>query len=357
MHSLFSKIFLWFWLATALVGFATYGVTVATQPLELLRPLPRAVGAVRRASPRTRVLRLSALLLTAGFVCYGLARYLAAPATELRKATRRLAAGDLSTRVAPKFGRRRDELADLARDFDTMAERIEVLLSSQKQLLSDISHELRSPLARLQLALSLTERDLEENNPHHGQKNLDRIAHEAARLDALIGQLLSLSRLGSDSANLSIEPLNLLELAREVAADANFEAHAGNKQVILQNDDEKILLDGDRVLLRSAVENVVRNAVRHAPENSIVKILLQKEDDTAVLRVCDEGSGVPEAMLPRLFEPFFRTDEARVHEGGVGLGLAITRRAVEQHGGQVFARNLVPCGLCVELKLPLATPS
>jgi two-component system sensor histidine kinase CpxA len=311
----------------------------------------------RFMSPRMKALRLITILLVTGLVCYGLARYLASPIIALRHATQQLAQGDLSVRVAPKIGRRRDELADLARDFDGMAERIGALLSTQRRLLSDISHELRSPLARLQLALSLAEREIENEKAPSREKlhnNLERIARESARLDALIGQLLALTRFESGAAQRKQEEFDLLELARVVAEDADFEARGQNKHVLLQSDEcDSYSLRGDRELLRSALENVVRNAIRHTLENSVVTISCTKEDANGVLRVCDEGAGVAEEHLSLLFEPFFRADDARQHDGGVGLGLAITRRAVESHGGQVVARNSENGGLCVEMKLPM----
>lgn len=320
-----------------------------------------ATMGVRGAPPIMKFLRFATIFLVAGLVCYGLARYLTSPTVALRHATRQFAAGDLSTRVAPKMGRRRDELADLARDFDSMAERIGDLLSTQRRLLSDISHELRSPLARLQLALSLAEREVEKGTGQsHAQlrNNLERIARETERLDSLIGQLLSLTRMESGEARLKLESFDLSELARAVAEDADFEARGQSKRVLLQVDQsDNYSLIGDREWLRSAIENVVRNAIRHTPQNSSVTMTLQQDVLSRVLCVCDEGEGVAEENLPHLFEPFFRADDARQHDGGVGLGLAITCRAVRSHGGEVSARNQESGGLCFEIRLPLRPPA
>jgi two-component system sensor histidine kinase CpxA len=330
---------------------------IGVQSRALLRVA--SLGA-RLISPRMKMLRLFTILLVTGLVCYGLARYLTSPIIALRHATQQLAGGDLSVRVAPKIGRRRDELADLARDFDGMAERIGTLLSTQRRLLSDISHELRSPLARLQLALSLAEREVENEtatSPETLRNNLERIARESARLDSLIGQLLTLTRFESGAAQIRQDDFDLLELARVVAEDADFEARGQGKRVLLKSDaDDSYQMHGNRELLRSALENVVRNAIRFTPENSSVTIFCRRESASGVLRVCDEGAGVAEEHLSHLFDPFFRADDARQHDGGVGLGLAITRRAVESHGGKVLARNGENGGLCVELKLPL-TPA
>jgi two-component system sensor histidine kinase CpxA len=308
-------------------------------------------------SPRMKLVRLLTILLVTGLVCYGLARYLTSPTVALRHATQRLAAGDLSVRVAPKMGRRRDELADLARDFDAMAERIGTLLSTQQRLLSDISHELRSPLARLQLALSLAEREVEKIEPNSSanlQNNLERIARETSRLDSLIGQLISLTRFENGQARLKKDHFDLLDLVRVVTDDADFEARGQSKRVLLQGDEsQNYQFFGDYELIRSALENVVRNAIRHTPENSEVVVTVERNQKAITLGVCDQGSGVAEEHLPHLFEPFFRADDARQHDGGVGLGLAITRRAVESHGGKVAARNQADSGLCIESQLPV----
>jgi two-component system sensor histidine kinase CpxA len=326
------------------------------------RALLRAASfSTRLFSPRMKLVRLLTILLVTGLVCYGLARYLTSPTVALRHATQQLAAGDLSVRVAPKMGRRRDELADLARDFDAMAERIGSLISTQQRLLSDISHELRSPLARLQLALSLVEREVEKIEPQSSanlQNNLERIARETSRLDSLIGQLLSLTRFESGQARLQKEEIDLLQLARVVTEDADFEARGQSKRVLLQSDDsENYQFLGDSELLRSALENVVRNAIRHTPENSQVTVTIGRAENLITLCVCDQGPGVAEEHLPHLFEPFFRADDARQHDGGVGLGLAITSRAVESHGGKVSARNQSSGGLCIEMQLPASAAS
>ncbi|HEX6623183.1 MAG TPA: ATP-binding protein [Pyrinomonadaceae bacterium] len=317
--------------------------------------MSRAHFGLFAADLRAQVLRLLAVVLTAGLVCYALARYLAAPVARLRAATRRVAGGDLTARVGEKKVRRRDELADLGRDFDVMAERIESLVSAQKRLLGDISHELRSPLARLSVALELAR---EKGGP---AAELDRIGREAARLNDLISQLLALTRLeGGAETHADDQPLDLADILHETAADADFEARARGRAVRVVAC-ESCRVRGSRLALRSALENVVRNAVRYTAEGSEVEITLRCErggarDATprAVIDVRDHGAGVPGDTLGELFHPFYRVDDARERRtGGVGLGLAIAERAVRLHGGDVRAFNAEGGGLCVEIRLPV----
>lgn len=308
-----------------------------------------------RPGPGAFVLPLLAVILTAGLVCYGLARYLAAPVVALRAGVRRIAGGDLSARVSSKVGERRDELADLARDFDLMAERIESLVLSQRRLLGDISHELRSPLARLTVALGLARQRAGED-AHELQAALDRIEREAERLNMMIGELLTLTRLESDAAEVRKTRVDLHALVRDVVADADYEARnrdRGVRAVAL----EECHVSGNSELLRSAVENVVRNAIRYTAEGTAVEVELRRRREggslSAVLRVRDHGRGVPEGALGELFRPFYRVADARERQtGGVGLGLAITERAVRLHGGSVAASNAAGGGLLVEIHLP-----
>jgi signal transduction histidine kinase len=306
-----------------------------------------------RGDPGARLLRWLAVFLTAGVVCYGLARYLTAPVAKLRAATRRLAAGDLAVRVSPSLGNRRDELAELGRDFDRMAERLDALLASQRRLLGDISHELRSPLARLSVALELAR----QRAGASAKAELDRIEREAEQLNLLIGQLLTLTRLESGVEGKERTLVELAPLVREIAADADFEAR-GRKRAVRFSSGEECAVDGTPSLLRSAIENVVRNAVTYTAEDTAVEISLRcdrREKARAVITVRDHGPGVPEEALADLFRPFYRVADARERQtGGVGLGLAITERAVRLHGGTVSAANAPDGGLMVEINLPVA---
>jgi len=306
-------------------------------------------------APGVLVMNFIAILITAGGVCYWLASYITTPIRKLQAAARRLADGDLTIRIGKAVGNRHDEISDLSRDFDLMAERIETLLNTQRRLLQDISHELRSPLARLRIALELARR-------HSGQKAhppLDRIGREAERLQELIAQLLTLTRLESGADEAHQEPVDMAALVREIAADADFEARSRRCTVRISTNGTCIV-SGRRELLRSAVENVVRNAIFYTAEGSEVQITLDNIDENGhsgiLIRVRDHGPGVPDAALADLFRPFYRVGNARDRKtGGSGLGLAIAERAVQSHGGSITAANAPNGGLIVTVQIPAAS--
>ncbi len=293
-------------------------------------------------------------VITSGLVCYLLSWYLTKPIVRLRAVTRQVAAGDLSARTGASATRKGDEVAGLMRDFDAMAERIETLVNAQSRLLNDISHELRSPLARLSVALGLAR----QRAGVESADMLDRIELEATRLNELIGRILTLARLEDGEQLVPETPVPLDQLVASIAEDAEFEAQARHCHVRALIPEGDWSVRGNPSLLHSAVENVVRNAIRYTQEGRSVEIELTSEEKPggpeAVIRVNDSGPGVPPDALEKLFEPFYRLDEARGRlTGGVGLGLAITERAVRFHGGRVCARNRAEGGLQVEIRLPL----
>ncbi|MFZ0731039.1 MAG: ATP-binding protein [Candidatus Sulfotelmatobacter sp.] len=297
-------------------------------------------------------------VITSGLVCYLLSWFLTKPIVRLRTATRQLAAGDLTARTGAPGGARSDEVAGLMRDFDAMAERIEILLKAQSRLLNDISHELRSPLARLNVALGLAR----QREDVESADMLDRIELEASRLNELIGRILTLARLEDGEQLVPQTPVPLDELITNVTDDADFEAQARRCHVQTTIPEGDWGVRGNASLLHSAVENVVRNAIRYTQEGTAVEITLSREvragSGEAVVRVSDSGPGVPADALAKLFEPFYRLDDARGRlTGGVGLGLAITERAVRFHGGKVSASNRQGGGLTIELRLPLISPT
>jgi two-component system sensor histidine kinase CpxA len=302
--------------------------------------------------PRILVLILAAVVLMSGIVCYGLARYLTGPLRRLGVSARQLADGDLTVRVGSVVHNRHDEMGDLGRDFDFMAEQIESLVSSQRRLLRDMSHELRSPLARLNVAVGLVR---QRTGADIGWV-LDRIEREAQRLNDLIGQLLTLARLEGGTKAKEETQIDLAALIHEIVADAEFEAQSSKRQVRLLSCDE-CTTTGTPELLRSAIENIVRNGIRYTPEGSQIEIsLLCEQHDgkrRAVVRVRDHGPGVPEDSIDDIFRPFYRVDDDRDRQtGGVGLGLAIARQAIRVHGGTITAANAPDGGLRVELNLP-----
>lgn len=299
-------------------------------------------------------LGLTIAVLSSGIVCYFLSSYLTSPVVKLRTATQKLAAGDLSARAGAVPRGRRDEVSGLVRDFNTMAERLENLVNAQSRLLKDISHELRSPLARLNVALALAR---QKTGPA-AEPSLLRIELEAERLNELIGRLLTVARMEGGEESIRMEIVNLEDLVREVARDADFEAQSRKCRVKCVVD-LNVLVSGNPELLRSAIENVIRNATRYTREGTDVEVSLSRIEEgarpEALIRVLDSGPGVPEDKLTDLFRPFYRLDDARNRQtGGVGLGLAITERAVRLHGGTVQATNRPEGGLVVEIRLPLA---
>lgn len=295
-------------------------------------------------------------IISSGLVCYVLSWLMTKPIVRLRAATRQLAAGDLSARAGAPSGSRRDEIAGLMRDFDAMAERLETLVKAQSRLLNDISHELRSPLARLNVALGLAR----QRSGVDSAAMLERIELEANRLNELIGRILTLARLEDGEQRVPRAVVPLHELVLNVAEDAEFEAQARHCHVHCTIPEGEWGVPGEASLLHSAIENVVRNAIRYTREGTTVEVQLERaglgSGSEAVLRVSDSGPGVPEDALDKMFQPFYRLDDARGRlTGGVGLGLAIANRAVRFHGGRVTAFNRPGGGLTVEIRLPLVT--
>jgi two-component system sensor histidine kinase CpxA len=260
----------------------------------------------------------------------------------LQKAVERFGRGDLTARVNSTRG---DELGQLARTFDRMAERLVTLLAAEHRLLLDISHELRSPLARLGVAIELARSgdDLETN--------LNRIQKESDRLNSLVGQLLQVTRAEGDPASLRRDPIRLDELVAQLVEDSQIEASARGCR-LEYNGKEPVTIHGDAELVRRAVENLIRNAIRYAPPATPVEVSVSRRDAKAVVVVRDSGPGVPEESLERIFDAFYRVDSDRNrNSGGIGLGLSIARRAIQLHKGDIRARNVHP-GLEVELELP-----
>jgi signal transduction histidine kinase len=296
--------------------------------------------------PGTQVAVFSIAILAAAVMSLLLARYLSSPIVRLQKASRSLAAGALETRVGEPFTRRSDEVGRLARDFDAMAERIQALVTAKETLLRDVSHELRSPLARIRMALALAQRRAGQES----QADLDRIEREAERLDALVGQVMTLTRLRTTNAPRQ-DTVRLDTLIGEVVDDARFEYPEARVDYVPS---AEVLLRGDADGLKSAVENVVRNALIYGDRSQPIEVKLSTGGGVARIQVLDRGPGVPEAELARIFEPFYRTDKSRDHrQDGQGIGLAITARVTELHGGKVEATNRAEGGLAITLELPL----
>jgi signal transduction histidine kinase len=285
-----------------------------------------------------------AIVLVIALMGWILAAHLAAPLRRLRRLVDQFGRGDLSTR---SHSTRKDEIGELSRSFDEMAGRIETLLSAERRLLQDVSHELRSPLTRLDVAV-----DLASTSDDPGEY-LGRIKRDIGRLTVLVNELLQLTRAEGDPAAQCLQPLPLNELLDGLLDDCEMEAEAKGCSLILTKADP-CTVNGQPELLRRAVENVVRNAIRHAPEETAVEICMELNGNVATISVRDHGPGVPDNLLGAIFEPFVRVEGDRSRaSGGVGLGLAIARRAVGLHRGRITAQNAHP-GLLVRIELPLA---
>lgn len=302
------------------------------------------------------MLRLLGALVASGLVCLLLSRYLTAPIKKLQSAVRQFAQGELGVRVGRAIGIRNDEIANLAEDFDAMAARIESLMDAHEQLLRDVAHELRSPLTRLNVALEITRKHA---GPEAG-RFLDRIDQETSKLSRLITQILTWSRLENTDLTAQKSPVALEEIIERIAQDASFEGQSRNCSVNFICQD-KCTLQIDSNLIRSGIENVVRNALRFSPSGAQVDIIqtvvCEDTTDYASIEVRDSGPGVTADALESLFKPFFRANHTNNitdrTSGGAGLGLAIASRAVNLHKGRIYARNLSDGGLMVAMRLPI----
>ncbi len=276
--------------------------------------------------------------------CYILAVQLASPLRTLEQKVERFGRGDLAVRAR---ARRRDGIGKLTEAFNVMADRIETLLTAERRLLQDVSHELRSPLARLKFAVELARTSPDRDSA------MDRINKEVERLSSLVSELLEVTRAESDPENRRADEIAVPGLLKDVVEDSAVEAQAQNKHVHLMINSEPVIARGDKELLRRAVENVIRNAIRYTPQGSQVEVQLRASQDSCVIGVRDYGPGVPQSSLPNLFKPFYRveTDRSRIAGGGVGLGLSIAERAIALHDGTIRAQNASP-GLLVEIELP-----
>jgi two-component system sensor histidine kinase CpxA len=300
--------------------------------------------------------QLLVAIAVGGATTWALVLLFTRPLVRLREAARELAQGNLKTRVKaparPSRGLKEDEFKALVHDFNHMAGRLESMVDAQQLLLRDVSHELRSPLARLSVALELAREDAAPDMSSH----LDRIQKEAEKLNQLIGQLLTLSSMEAVERTENFQPLSLRDLVGEMIVDAEYEARQRQSSVVFSADEDCVIA-GNRELLYRAIENVVRNAVRYTEPGSAVEIRL-KEDHAnghraAVLEISDHGPGIPDAEIHDIFRPFYRVDRARSKEtGGFGVGLAITERAVKLHGGDLHALNRPGGGATIRMSFP-----
>lgn len=297
--------------------------------------------------PGTRGLLFGIALVVSAIVSGVLARFVVLPVKRLREAGRQVAQGDLGVRVAQTVGARKDDIAELARDFDLMTERVQALLESQQRLMRDVSHELRSPLARLEALISIARQ--KQDGP--GPVPLDRMERELERLDELIGEILSYARLEAKD-DIRPQPTDLVDLIQNIVDDTEVESQESGNMVRLSGP-SKLMLNADGGLLHGAIENVVRNAVRHAPPQTVVDVIITEVPEAISIVIRDRGPGVPDEELEAIFQPFYRVGDGRSTDSGTGgIGLAIAHRIVRLHGGTSHASNDPDGGLRVEITLP-----
>jgi len=329
--------------------------SLSGRPYVLLVRAPLQLGKFLDATAGGGLPFFAVVLIMVTLFCFWLTHHIVAPIQGIQSAARMVAAGDLSVRAPVEISERHDELAALAADFDVMVERMSAFVRSHKDLLSTVSHELRSPLTRLIMSLTL----LRKQSPPESEELLQRMERDVERVDTLMGQLLTLARLETGLSSEAKHSVDFSQLVQEIVADGDFEARSCGKSVRLQAEGGIVIEKADRQALRSACENIVRNAIRFTVPGSEVDVILKTErmspSSQAVLSVRDYGPGVPEDLLQQIFQPFFRVKEPSGDPRaikGTGLGLAIALEAIRQHHGTIVASNAKPIGLVVKIMLP-----
>lgn len=331
MRKLYWKIFISFWLASILIIITTVWTTIAHIPWAGLSE------------------RLIIAIFISGLICYLLSRYLTKPLHSLSLAAKSLATGKLHTRVGHFAGHNKDEIAELSLEFDSMAEQLETLIISKERLLQDISHELRSPLARLQIAIELGR----QKTQALADDEFDRMEAECLRLNILISEILDYARLDQSTNTLNKKATNLPKIITTLVSNANYEFSSDTPRVIIKKLDACQLMLDERLIYR-AIENVLRNALQYTPKDHSVYVSLDLDDSLQHVKIIieDTGPGVPDEQLSKIFNPFYRVDTSRAKKtGGYGLGLAIAKQAIHLHGGSIHASNCVHGGLIVEMIL------
>lgn len=328
-----------------------YPLYVNNQKYQLFVATPidqeKLIGWIKQLPLTIRLL----MLLTISFACcWLLAKSFTKPLLALNRASNEIGNGNLGTRIK-KYDQRSDEFGTLSKSFNKMAEQLETNITAHKRLLADVSHELRSPLTRMQLAIALIEKNI--NSPAEQEKHIARCEMEADRLEDMIEDVLTLSRLEHNHKTLTLVPSELNKVIKHCIQDCQYLADDKNVSIKLDAP-ETILMSLDDKLLSSAMNNIIINAIKYSPEHKSVCVNITNNDGAVHLSIEDQGPGVPEEKLNELFKPFFRVGNARDRAtGGTGLGLAIAQQAVELHKGSISATNIVGEGLCVDIMLPI----
>lgn len=297
-------------------------------------------------------LRLVIAIVISGLICYLLSIYLTQPLRSLGMAAKSIATGKLNTRVGRIKGHGHDELAELSGEFDRMAEQLEDMVTSKERLLQDISHELRSPLARLHIAIELGRKKA----AGAAEGEFSRMEEECLRLNTLIGEILEFARLEKSMNEIHLENHNLPHMLQQIINNAHFEFGDRQIELVINNPEASKSLLIDERLINRALENIIRNALRYSPKDKTIVISLatDAEENNYSIDIEDNGPGVPEEQLEKIFNPFYRVDKSREKKtGGYGLGLAIALQAVRLHQGSIAAHNRPSGGLCVRISLPI----
>lgn len=323
-----------------ILSLADQDVTSSSNKNYVLRILPSPALRSKFNPEHLHFYRFLASFFIIFFGSFYLARSISVPLNILQQASQQLSEGNFSIRTREKIGSRKDELGQFAKAFDQMAEQIEALLSNQKRIFRDISHEIRTPLTRQKLAIELAK---ESKNP---QEFLEKIEHQNEQIDKLIHQLLTLIKL-EDTAIFQNETIDLNELLCHVISEAELDIQTKNLHVSIQSDSD-CLVEGSQILLQSAFENILVNAIKYSPEKARVAIAINTLKNKIKVSVLDEGPGIPEEDLKHIDKPFYRSDQSRNKlTGGFGLGLAITKKIIHQHQATLAIHNRQPCGLAV----------
>ena len=336
--------------ADGLIYWGTSNVTVGEKAYLLFMVMHRPGGDLQVVRHQYPGLFVGLFILLSGGLCYLFVHSLLKPVVQLQNASKRMAKGDLAVRVV-SVSNRLDEIGQLGRDFNYMSEQVEHLLIGQKRLLADISHELRSPLARLQLSIGIAQQQNESDVSEDILLALDRIEKEALQIEEMIKQVLMLSKLDNQQPIQNLQSVTLEQIMTPIIADAQFEAEQAGKRLNYKGE-ENITFDANPQLLSSAVENVLRNAIYYSVNQVEVRTAIV--DQSLSWIISDDGTGIPEEQLSRIFEAFYRESTARDRDsGGVGLGLAIAYQAINKHQGNITAANLPTGGLSVTITIPI----
>jgi two-component system sensor histidine kinase CpxA len=319
--------------------------------LFLVKPRPgRSLRGLRHENPIVFIVFMVSVSMG---LCYLFVRGLLNPISQLRHASKRMAAGEMGVCVG-NASRRLDEIGQLGRDFNFMSEQVESLLNSQKRLLADISHELRSPLTRLQLSIGIALQQNESDMSANMLAAMERIEKEARQIEDMIAQVLLLSRLDSQQPIQNLQFVSIQQIMTPIIIDAQFEAEQKNKQLSYQAH-QNITLHADPLILGSAIENILRNAIHYS--NHLIQVSVSLQYEHIVWVIEDDGNGIEESQLDRVFEAFYRESSARDrNSGGVGLGLAIAQHAISKHHGFIEASNKPQGGLLVKISIPFTKP-